>query len=192
MSTMTELRLATWQSHQALERRLDVKARFSTVAAYRAHLEKMWGFCAALERRFRHDLFDEALPDFEARRKTPLLMRDLLTLGAAAPAVLQLPQCATLPACADPAEALGCAYVIEGATLGGRSLLPLVEKQLGFTAAHGAAFLSSYGADTPSMWRGFQAALDRWCALPERGRSATRSAVATFDALSVWLCGCAA
>jgi heme oxygenase len=51
MSAIAELRSATWGSHQRLERRLDVKARFSDSRAYRTHLEKMWGFCAGIELR---------------------------------------------------------------------------------------------------------------------------------------------
>jgi len=46
-----------------------------------------------------------------------------------------------LPACEDTASAFGCAYVLEGATLGGRTLLPLVEARLGLTAASGAEVL---------------------------------------------------
>jgi heme oxygenase len=79
--------------------------------------------------------------------------------------------------------------VLEGATLGGITLLPLVAERLGFSADHGAVFLASYGAKIPSMWHQFCAALDAWCCVPERRASASEAAVVTFDSLAVWLCG---
>jgi heme oxygenase len=84
---------------------------------------------------------------------------------------------------------LGCLYVLEGATLGGRTLLPLVQARLGFTANNGAAFLASYDEDVAPMWRSFGVALDTWCDAAERRDRATRAAVATFTSLHEWLCG---
>ena len=187
-SAIAGLRAATWVSHQALEKRLDVKARFSSVPAYRAHLERIWGFCAELEQRLGPQLCGDALPDFESRRKIPLLANDLRALGADSDTLLSLPRCRTIPQCRDPAAALGCAYVMEGATLGGRTLLPLVQHRLGLTAEHGATFLASYGAHITSMWQAFGTALDSWCCNPQRQAAAAAAAVKTFDALSDWLC----
>ena len=191
MSATAELRAATWASHQRLEKRLDVKTRFMFAEAYRAHLEKMWGFCAAIERRLGRHAFGAALADYEKRRKVPLLMQDLMALGAERERLMRLPHCETVPECADPATAFGCMYVLEGATLGGRTLLPLVESRLGLTAERGAAYLASYGEDVASMWRGFGAALDAWCEAPERRARAVLAAVATFESLDAWLCGSA-
>jgi heme oxygenase len=188
-SAMVRLRAATWSSHQRLEKRLDVKTRFSSLAAYRTHLEMMWGFCAAIEQQVGPNAFGDALADYEARRKLPALARDLVVLGAEADAVAQLARCEALPPCADAASAFGCVYVLEGATLGGRTLLPLVQARLGVSAEHGAAFLSSYGAEVSSMWQRFGAQLDAWCCLPSRQARAADAAVATFDALHDWLCG---
>jgi heme oxygenase len=183
------LRSATWPSHQRLEKRLDVKARFSNIGAYREHLEKMWGFCAALERQVAPELLADALPDYPSRRKLPFLTEDLLALGKDPGSIAMLAHCVDLPACPNTARAFGCVYVLEGATLGGRTLLPLVESRLGITAQTGASFLASYGANVTSMWRAFGAALDAWCTGPEQTANAARAAVDTFDALEIWLCG---
>jgi heme oxygenase len=188
-SAIAALRGATWPSHQRLEKRLDVKARFSNITAYRDHLEKMWGFCAALEGRLAPELFAEVLPDYPSRRKLPFLTRDLLALGKDLDSIHTLAHCVGLPACPDAASAFGCVYVLEGATLGGRTLLPLVESRLGITAQTGASFLASYGENVTSMWRAFGVALDAWCVDRERTASAARAAVDTFDALEMWLCG---
>jgi heme oxygenase len=189
MSAIGELRSATWPLHQRLEKRLDIKTRFTALDAYRVHLESMWGFCTAIERRIGSRLFDGALADYDERRKVPLLERDLVALGVDSESVAALPCCETLPEIGDPAAAFGCIYVLEGATLGGRTLLPIVQSRLGFTADHGAAYLSSYGADVGTMWRAFRVALDAWCVAAERRVRAAQTAVATFSSLDHWLCG---
>jgi heme oxygenase (biliverdin-IX-beta and delta-forming) len=152
------------------------------------HLEGMWGFYADLEQKLGEKLHGNVLSDYDTRRKLPLLTADLIALGADSDSLLMLPRCRAAPECADPAAAFGCAYVLEGATLGGRTLLPLVENRLGLTAAHGAMFLASYGETITFMWQNFAAALDRWCVNPQRLARAKDAAVATFDALSDWLC----
>ncbi len=189
MSAIAGLRSATWPSHQRLEKRLDVKARFTQADAYRAHLERMWGFCATIEASLLMESFGGKLPDYEMRRKMPLLTQDLLALGADPDHIASLPRCEAIPDTADPAAAFGCVYVLEGATLGGRTLLPLVQSRLGLTAVRGASFLASYGDLVGPMWRDFGIALDAWCGEPGRQMSAARAAVGTFDALAAWLCG---
>jgi heme oxygenase len=151
----------------------------------------MWGFCAALEERLAPESFGCALPDYEARRKLPLLTRDLIALGEDADGLAALPRCPAVPKQMDAAACFGCVYVIEGATLGGRTLLPLVRSRLGFTSNHGARYLASYGANVAPMWRDFGAALDGWCCVAQRQYSAMQAAVTTFDALADWLCGAA-
>lgn len=188
---MARLRAASWPAHQRLERRLDVKTRFCQPAAYRAYLEKMWGFCAAIEQHLDTSAFGEALHDYDARRKLPLLASDLIALGLAPEAVARLPRCGAVPACADTSAAFGCAYVLEGATLGGRSLLPLVQQRLGYTGDRGARFLASYGDHTLARWRAFGAAVEHWCSSGARAGAAAAAALATFEALEAWLCGSA-
>lgn len=183
---MQGLRSATWPLHQRLEKEMDVKSRFSQLSEYRRHLSQMWGFCASVEGALDAEVFRDLLPDYESRRKLPLLIRDLASLGMQPPGSAASPM-RGLPAISDPAAAFGCAYVLEGATLGGRTILPIVEKRLGFTASNGAAFLASYGNAVPEMWRAFSAALNRWCCLPQRRSAAIGAATATFDALGYWL-----
>ena len=188
-SAILELRAATWPSHQRLEKRMDFKARIATATAYRAHLERMWGFYAALEPTLASGVFKDALTDYDLRRKLPLLTRDLQALGAESTSVDRLPRCKSLPACTNAAAAFGCTYVLEGATLGGRTLMPLVHSRLGLTAERGAAFLSSYGDAVGAMWRSFGAALDHYCRERVQRDHASAAAIATFGALEDWLCG---
>jgi len=189
VSAIAGLRVATWPAHQRLEKRIDFKARLANTATYRAHIEQLWGFHAALEPQLAAGIHAGQLGDFESRRKLPLLERDLLALGTDGVALLRLPRCGALPECAEPAAAFGCAYVLEGATLGGRSLMPTVQSRLGFTAERGAAYLASYGAAVTERWRSFGEALDRCCAGAQQQARAAAAAVATFGALEAWLCG---
>ena len=186
-TAMMRLRAATWPSHQRLEKGLDVRARFSELGAYRRHLQKMWGFCAALEGSLTAEAFGGALPDYDTRRKLPLLTKDLEALGASAISVSTLAVCPSVPATSGPAAAFGCTYVWEGATLGGRVLLPVVEERLGLTATHGAAFLASYGDDVTAMWLKFSAAVNAFCGMADRQIVAVEAAIATFDRLADWL-----
>jgi heme oxygenase len=185
---MSELRHATWPCHQRLERRIDVRARFTSVTQYRAYLERMWGFCVALERALDPGLLTTSLRDYEARRKVPLLTSDLAQLGRSLEEVTSLPRCERLPGCGNTAAALGCVYVFEGATLGGRSMLPLVASNLGIDAGHGAAFLASYGAHVGSMWQGFRSAMEISCVEPAERARAVGAAIETFECLGSWLC----
>lgn len=192
MSAIAGLRAATWPSHQRLEKRIDFKSRIASLAAYRRHLEGMWGFHAGLEPLLAARLQPTQLSDLDRRRKLPLIERDLQALGAAPDELALLPRCDALPDCSGPAAAFGCAYVLEGATLGGQSLLPAVQSRLGLSGAHGAAYLASYGAAVGEMWRSFGHALDRCCADPHQQAQAAAAASATFAALEDWLCGSAA
>lgn len=189
MSAIAELRRATWPSHQRLEKRIDFKARVASIAAYRAHLGQMWGFYAVMEPSLMSGNLRGWLPDCDSRRKTPLLERDLAALGADPVHLGRLPHCPSVPSSEDAAAAFGCAYVLEGATLGGRSLMPVVAARLGVTAESGAAFLASYGEAVGDMWRTFGAALDRCCASDAQCSRAAAAATATFEALEAWLCG---
>jgi len=179
---MTSLKEATWDTHLRLEKRLAVKARFATLAAYRDHIGRLWAFYAAAETEW-NDLLAPALNDLPARRKASLLAEDLLALGGAQGSL------APVPAMRDSASALGGFYVLEGATLGGQHLLPLVERGLGLSASHGAAYLASYGPQVAAMWQRFGAAVEAHCQTPEAQGQAAAAAQSTFLAMEAWLCG---
>jgi heme oxygenase len=180
---MKFLKDSTWDQHLQLEKRLAIKDRFSEISAYRDHLTQLWGFHAAAEAQWSGFLLD-SLDDYPARLKAPLLARDIEALGGLPPSAL-----ASVPPVADPIAALGGFYVLEGATLGGQHLLPIVQRKLGLSASHGASYLASYGPDVKEMWRRFSAIVDARCATAENRQRASATACATFLALETWLCG---
>lgn len=183
------LRAATVHCHRRLEKRMDVGHRFSSAARYRGYLEVMFGFYAPFEQALGSHAVRSVLTDFAARCKTPLLSDDLVALGVSADCVAGLPRCASIPACQDEAAALGSLYVLEGATLGGQVLLPMVEQRLRLTRDTGASYLDSYGRDTRAMWQRFGSVVESWCADSVRRATAAAAAVATFESLEAWACG---
>jgi len=60
--------------------------------------------------------------DYVERLKTPRLEQDLIALDATVDELAKNPRCGELPELAAISQALGCLYVIEGATLGGRTI----------------------------------------------------------------------
>ena len=180
--TMTALKQATWPMHQHLEKSLGIKDRFSDLARYREHLARLLRFHTAAEKAWAMWL-TPALSDFAVRRKAALLMHDLRAVGG-----VPMTGVITLPVVNDTATALGCFYVLEGATLGGQHLLPLVQRRLGLSAGHGASYLASYGPEVGTMWQRFGAAVEAYCTTPEAAARAVAAAQATFTALEDWLC----
>jgi len=186
MSVLPQLREATWSMHQQLDRRLARSDRFTRTESYRRHLQRLWGFHAAVEGLWGTIDWAPALADIEERRRTHLLEADLAALGSTHAGLARCPQ---VPSCRDLATALGVLYVTEGATLGGRHLLNLVERTLGVTRDRGASYFASYGARIDEMWRRFGLAADTWCNDDERRARAAQGARAAFASIEEWLCG---
>ncbi len=122
----------------------------------------------------------------DGRRKACLLARDLRALGTSAAEVAALPRFADLPTLETPAEALGCLYVLEGATLGGQVVARLVAGRFGFDRGSGCAFFASYGERVGSMWRELGAALVTFTDTTGDDEAVVRSACATFATFERW------
>ena len=190
---MSALRADTRPSHARLESRLGVERSVSSRLTYLALMSAQFGFHVPLEQRLAQVPWPAALQtalELERRRKSPLLERDLGILGLSAQEVHALPICAVLPQVETIDDALGCLYVIEGATLGGQLLLRAAKRELGIGPQDGAAFLSSYGRDVGRMWTRFRDVLAEACSDAD---AAAAKAVETFDCFEHWMVlrGCA-
>lgn len=152
---------------------------------YTRLLERFFGFYQPLEERLEGlDGWDAHGIDFPARRKAPWLEADLAALDHTPEAIAALPRCATLPRLDSLASGFGCAYVLEGATLGGRQISGLLrETRIPENARH---FFGSYGPDVGSRWREFTASLE---AFGEEGpqHEIIEAARGTFTTLQNWL-----
>ena len=121
--------------------------------------------------------FREAVPDFSRRVKAPALRADLIALGAARErdqSPVRTPEVRTV------AEAMGVAYVLEGATLGGAVIARNVAATLGPDTP--MRYLRVYGDELGAMWRTFCGALEAFAAR-EGHAELCASASATFRAL---------
>ncbi|NUO51709.1 MAG: biliverdin-producing heme oxygenase, partial [Polyangiaceae bacterium] len=150
-SLLERLRNETRAEHRAIEATVELLDPFGSTARYRSLLEKTLGFYEPVEK---------ALYRFEGRDKTGALIRDLRFLGVVPERIAALPRTTWQPA-GSLAALYGCAYVLEGATLGGRVLLRRAKERLGLTPDAGAAFYFGYGDKTREMWTRFGATLLR-------------------------------
>lgn len=148
--------MATSASHTALEVQLPLMNSDLSQEDYRQFVSRFFGSYAPVEVQLlasshRHQLAFDSAP----RQKTARLVQDLLALGRRDAALAATPRCTDLPDCTTPEQLLGCLYVIEGATLGGRSITRHLRTRLGLTPESGGAFFDGYGAQTGSHRKAF-------------------------------------
>jgi heme oxygenase len=188
---LKRLKLATSASHTALENQLPLMHTDLSRDDYHQFVSRFLGFYAPLENQLLASPFWQLLAfDYHARQKTPRLEQDLLSLGSSPESLAAAPQCTDLPEVRTPEHLLGCLYVIEGATLGGRVITRHLQNQLGLTPESGGAFFDGYGTETGARWKAFCTMLSRNADHSgNEGRHAAIVAGAnhTFETLIHWL-----
>jgi len=201
-SILSRLRLETRGEHDAVEQVLDLMGSSLTHQSYRQRLEQFYGFYAPLEkalqshgksltdradgadRACKSPLSDAISSALAARlNKTAHLQQDLHHLGVSTHV---LPLCRDLPPLRTQAEVLGCLYVMEGATLGGRLITQHVRAALGITPATGGSFFQGYGDDTGRMWQGMRQLLVSGSPDTQAENSIVTNAITTFACLRSW------
>lgn len=115
-------------------------------------------------------------------RRAHLLADDLKAL-AAAPSSRPAPPLA-LPRLRTFGEALGCLYVLEGSSLGGRMLAPAIRSVVGNVPVR---FLMGEDRAHPGPWQDLRTALHRVAA--ERADEVVLGAGETFAAFAIHLAG---
>jgi len=193
---LSRLRAETRKEHEAVEQVLDLMSDSLTRQSYAHQLGQFYGFYAPLEkalqihgksladRACKSSLSDAISSALAARlNKTAHLQQDLHHLGVPAHV---LPLCRDLPPLRTQAEVLGCLYVMEGATLGGRLITQHVRAALGITPATGGSFFQGYGDDTGRMWQGMRQLLVSGSPDTETENNIVTNAIATFACLRSW------
>jgi heme oxygenase len=182
------LREATRAQHDSLERKLNVLRPDLSRRDYEVLLGRFLGYYCPLEANLRTVVPWETLGfDFDARRKAGLLVRDLHSLGYGESHTRNLPRCADLPELPDLPAAIGCLYVLEGATLGGQVVARHAAPLLGLDRSHGCAFFLAYGDEVGRRWRAFGDFARRHVSGDADARRAARAARETFEKLERWL-----
>ena len=183
---LRNLKTATQSQHDALEQDLDLSDRRLTREEYRVLLQMFYGFYQPLE-----DALAQSEPrllsavEFASRRKTPLLQADLRALGESSAEMAALPRCVALPGICGLGGALGCLYVLEGATLGGQALLKQWRAQGSVPIT--CAFFNSYGAEVGVFWKTFRQTLVDLVQTPADEDAAIEAARQTFACLHRWV-----
>jgi heme oxygenase len=185
---LADLRRQVAPYHAMVERRVDIVSRLASPARYTGLLARLYGFYEPFETELGREVARWDLPfAVEARRKAPLIADDLSSLGIASAAVNGLPRCARMPRPESPHATLGCLYVTEGATLGGRLVARHIEQQLGIGPRSGASFFHGYGVGTGRRWRTFCSVLAAECESAVAQEAIRTGAIDTFLAYERWL-----
>ncbi len=173
------IRRETAPLHERLETRLDMLNRLADPAGRRRVMLRFWGLYAGIEDRLGELLGRLEGLDFDLRRKTPVLERDLAELSVRPGETDRMPA----PALACTFEALGLQYVLEGSTLGGRVIRKDAERR--GLSMQGLAFFDVYGSETGVRWRQFREVLERGGAQgADRAASGARRG---FEMVEHWL-----
>ena len=184
MSRRDQLKAATQDAHRDLDARVSTAHYFTSPAGYADWLAASYRFHAIAERALEAAGVATLLGDWSARKKTPLIARDLADLGmTAAGSVVGDDQfeLAGANAC------LGAIYVIEGASMGARVLL-ISARRLGMSAHHGARQLTA-AAEGFAPWHTFVAALESAPATTVGEAAMIDAARRTFDLAALCFAG---
>ena len=188
MTLLDRLRERTGPWHRRLEAELPLFGPGSDERVYADYLAQLWGFHAPVER----DLslvpgLERAGLLLDRRWKCAALEADLEALGLTRAERARLPYCAASPRLSDVPSALGCLYVLEGATLGGQVVCRELGRRMPDVLARASRYLTIYGAETGARWREFTRVLAPFSDEPRAAAVLVDTACATFAALHRWL-----
>lgn len=185
---MAELRRQTAPAHERLDDLIGSSGWLNSVDGYRTLLQRFYGYYQPLEAVLRDAVSRFDLPlDLAARQKSRLIARDLAALGLSDDRLRSIPRAPALPATESREAALGCLYVVEGATLGGQVIARRMRQEFGAPIESAVAFFSSYGADVGQRWLTFCSLLADVLHNPDAEQTVVASAVAMFGGFSHWL-----
>lgn len=181
---LDKLKRSTRAHHDRVEAHVRVLEPGFTPGDYQKLLARMLGFYRPIEARLRTLATWQELGLTPALRwKVPLLEQDLVQTGIGIDALARLPICTDLPALDTVPSALGCMYVLEGATLGGA----VIARYLAGTMGVCSAFFGSYGSTTGAMWKEFGFALAEYEANTGSADRIVDGVCDTFNKLDEWL-----
>lgn len=178
-----QLRVGTKDQHEQLESAVQIGHRLNDAGRYAELLELFLGWYRPMEQKL------EAIPgwekygiDIRSRRKSQWLEEDLRALADHS---ASLGDCPALPRVETLAEAFGCAYVIEGSTLGGRHIAAMLQDS---PIPPGARrFFTSYGAEVGPRWKEFVSALGAFASDSHADDEIVRAAQEAFASMQRWI-----
>jgi heme oxygenase len=149
-TTIALLRYRTASLHSGLESGLGIIDRLSCPETRGDLIAGYYAFHHLSEQALGRYLGDVPGLEFSTRLRASTILADADHLRLMQP---------TLPPVASVAEALGALYVLEGSTLGGRTILNSLKRR--GVSVEGLSFLDPYGKHAGRYWRTFLQVLER-------------------------------
>lgn len=180
ISLLAALRTRTGAQHERLDAALAVTSDI-TLPRYDAFLRASLAVIEVVE-----PAVEALLGGFDGPSRRERLRADLAAVAARGSVAPSDPAVVEIRRPASVAEAFGCAYVLEGSTLGGVVLARTVEPALDLAAREGTSYLRLRGERTGELWRAFLVRLERFDAEASAGDrdAACEYAASTFEAYS--------
>lgn len=185
---LASLRAGTKDAHARLEQYVDIPSRAGDPQRYATLLKCFFGWYEPMERALAAvgDWSSTGYPRAE-RTKLHWLENDLRALGLTPEELAALPRCADLPRVDLLAHGFGCAYVMEGATLGGRVITGMLK---GSIPEESRRFFRAYGEETREKWLQFVAVLEAFAQQRGGDEAIVTAATESFESLEKWLRQC--
>ena len=183
---LESLRKSTAKQHAALEAEVDIVSRLKNADRYANLLEIFLGWYEPMERAFdRLSGWDAYGFSPGARRKAAWLVQDLQALGRPAEQIAALPRCQSIPALTTLGCGFGCAYVVEGSTLGGRHIAAMMRDSL--IPLEARRFFTSYGTEVGTRWKEFLSSLDAFAETTSARQDIITGACDAFSSMQDWV-----
>jgi heme oxygenase (biliverdin-IX-beta and delta-forming) len=187
LSARAALRNATRDIHDRLHGQMLFRQLLEetiTRSAYGALLSRLYGFHQGIETALDAQAGLRSKVSMNGRHRVHLLVSDLKTLGQCDEGISSLPVVAAPPDLDKLGRFLGCLYVREGATLGGRVLAGKLGHLLG--PGHGGRRFFA-GPDRDSeLWRACCSAIEQPMESAERN-AMIAAARETFEIFERWM-----
>jgi heme oxygenase len=179
-----KLKTDTLTNHQQLEKMLVGRMKaIRSLQDYIALLQIFYSYFGGLEEQIDQYINEAEMPDYQQRRKSAALAKDIKDLGGIP---VEKANGYALPAIQNTAQAYAAMYVIEGSTLGGKIISKMMAQQLRITDGSGLSFFSGYGDDTESMWDKFKQVLNSQAKSVHEENEIINTANQTFTKFKEW------
>jgi heme oxygenase len=187
------LRSATAAAHRRLHHVTSFAALLRgrlSLDEYKTLLLRLLGLHAPLDERqqfFRNEPLLSWMRCAPGQSRTVRLRRDLAVLGVPDDVTRQVARAdVLLPPLSTAAEALGCAWVVEGSALGGRIMAKLLSDQFGIGPESGGAFFAPL-PQQDVLWSACCAAVERCRWQQDERANMLAGARDTMNAFADWM-----
>jgi heme oxygenase len=186
LDLLQEVKAATRDQHGRLEAILPLTSTSITHESYKQILQLFLGLFDSIEKA----LIESELPseiEFDRRRRSQLLERDLRCLGLSEKEIRDIPRPSGPSRFISTAWSLGVIYVLEGSRFGGQYLAKSLYERLGLSQDEGCSFFSGHGFEVGAMWNKFCRVARDSVTTPKEREEFIEGAKSTFTSFENWV-----